>query len=84
MHLSPEAQQYHCNHRGKFRSQPAKDWRTNISLGPLALEGCRDQPHTFVGLLNLRLDLDVAGILERRHHKNFYSILHPDCCLTLH
>jgi hypothetical protein len=31
---------------------------------------------TFVGLLNLRLDLDVASILERCHHEDFYSILH--------
>lgn len=32
---------------------------------------------TFVGLLNLRLDLDVACILERCHDENFHSILHP-------
>jgi hypothetical protein len=56
----------------------------NNSLGPSALEDCRYQLHTFVGLLNLRLDLDVAGIFERRHHKNFFSILHLDCCLTLY
>lgn len=31
---------------------------------------------TFVGLLNLRLDLNVASILERCHHEDFYSILH--------
>ena len=48
---------------------------------PLSTAGINCIQHTFVGLLNLRLDLDVAGILERCHHKNFYSILQPDFVL---
>jgi hypothetical protein len=72
VHLCPETQQDHC----KAKQERARLRFVMLQAIKDSEKKSQNQLHTFVGLLNLGQDLDVTCILERCHHKDFYSVLH--------